>query len=197
MLHWPSHLASPGEQEVFWTVASPTLSKHHPHLLRDSFPGGILRSRLLDISRGVKFHASRWKAGSPKTRLCEFTRKPFLQVTVNMPPCKLWQIRWPLSTWGSRVILFFMCWAFERRCLDSVALLLDWRRWIKWPNSSAEGEASRRTTELGTRWGWSGRAELATLTKLTLRRPSGVLLSNVHWAIAGKSLLILIGGTHL
>lgn len=141
MLHWPSHLASPGDQEVFWTVASPTLSKHHPHLLRDSFPGGILRSRLLDISRGVKFHASqvgagsRRKARSPKTRLCEFTRKPFLQATVNMPPCKLWQIRWPLSTWGSRVILSFMCWVFERHCLDSVALLLDWRRWIKWLNS--------------------------------------------------------------
>lgn len=64
MLHWLNHLASPtctfktGEQEVFWTVASPTLSKHHPHLLRDSFPGVILRSRLLDISRCVKFHAS-------------------------------------------------------------------------------------------------------------------------------------------
>lgn len=57
MLHWLSHLASPGNQEVFWTVAISTLSKHHPHLLRDSFPGGILRSGLLDISRGVKFHA--------------------------------------------------------------------------------------------------------------------------------------------
>lgn len=41
------------------------------------------------------------------------------------------------------------------------------------------------------------RAKLAALTKLTLSRPSAALLSNVHRAIAGKSLLILIGGTHL
>lgn len=41
------------------------------------------------------------------------------------------------------------------------------------------------------------RAKLAAPTKLTLSRPSAALLSNVHRAIAGKSLLILIGGTHL
>lgn len=40
-------------------------------------------------------------------------------------------------------------------------------------------------------------AELAALTRLTLRRPSVELLNSVCWAIAGKSLLILIGGTHL
>lgn len=43
--------------------------------------------------------------------------------------------------------------------------------------------------------GWE--AELATVKSLTLRRPSVEIRNSVCQAIAGKSLLILIGGAHL
>lgn len=64
------------------------------------------------------------------------------------------------------------------------------------PNTKKEklpGKIQLRVTQHGSVLG----AELAALTRLTLRRPSVELLNGVCWAIAGKSLLILIGGTHL
>lgn len=83
---------------------------------------------------------------------------------------------------------------------------MGWKRW--WANNSepriesreegAEGETARgKQKSRGLCGACCSGAELAALTKLTLSRPSAALLSNVHRAIAGKSLLILIGGTHL
>lgn len=70
---------------------------------------------------------------------------------------------------------------------------------VEKPGKGAEGEPARRKQKSGDSVGGTcgSRAELAAPTKLTLSRPSAALLSNVHRAIAGKSLLILIGGTHL
>lgn len=70
----------------------------------------------------------------------------------------------------------------------------------EWPLKGAGGEAAGGEGRTKTR-GSVGRAapelKLTDSPKLTLSRPSAALLSNVHRAIAGKSLLILIGGTHL
>lgn len=140
-----------------------------------------------------------------KWHLLNIPRKGFLKVTVEMPPCKLWQIEPATGKLGaaSDSFLYVSNFLASQSVQDKEELTVEWGKQtnnselrVKHPKRGAGGDTQGEQQSRGSR-ACCSRAELAALTKLTLSRPSAALLSNVHQAIAGKSLLILIGGTHL